>query len=102
LKSGRTLGVGKYLKRQELSRCFQKSARQSITLLAARAFALARFAFSNQTVLSSASFRLMKRIEGCDSKRSALSRGEQLGWTLVAVGALTTIPLVLQLFSEDE
>ena len=25
-----------------------------------------------------------------------------LGWTLVAVGALTTIPLVLQLFSEDE
>jgi hypothetical protein len=31
--------------------------------------------------------------------------GEQrraIGWTLVAVGALTTIPLVLQLFSEDE
>jgi hypothetical protein len=25
-----------------------------------------------------------------------------IGWTLVAVGALTTIPLVLQLFSEDE
>ena len=32
-------------------------------------------------------------------------RGEQrraIGWTLVAVGALTTIPLVLQLFSEHE
>jgi hypothetical protein len=31
--------------------------------------------------------------------------GEQrraIGWTFVAVGALTTIPLVLQLFSEDE
>ena len=25
-----------------------------------------------------------------------------IGWTLVAVGAITTIPLVLQLFSEDE
>ena len=25
-----------------------------------------------------------------------------IGWTLVAVGALTTIPLVLQLFSDDE
>jgi len=25
-----------------------------------------------------------------------------IGWTLVAVGALTTIPLVLQLFGEDE
>ena len=25
-----------------------------------------------------------------------------IGWTLVAVGALTTIPLVLQLFSEDK
>ena len=25
-----------------------------------------------------------------------------IGWTLVAVGALTTIPLVLQLFNEDE
>ena len=25
-----------------------------------------------------------------------------IGWTLVAVGALTTIPLALQLFSEDE
>ena len=25
-----------------------------------------------------------------------------IGWTLVAVGAVTTIPLVLQLFSEDE
>jgi hypothetical protein len=25
-----------------------------------------------------------------------------IGWTLVAVGGLTTIPLVLQLFSEDE
>ena len=24
-----------------------------------------------------------------------------IGWTLVAVGALTTIPLVLQLFSDD-
>jgi hypothetical protein len=32
-------------------------------------------------------------------------RGEQrraIGWTLVAVGTLTTIPLVLQLFSEHE
>jgi hypothetical protein len=31
--------------------------------------------------------------------------GEQrraIGWTLVAVGALTTIPLALQLFSDDE
>ena len=31
--------------------------------------------------------------------------GEQsraVGWTLVAVGALTTIPLVLQLFSEEQ
>ena len=31
--------------------------------------------------------------------------GEQrraIGWTLVAVGALTTIPLVLQLFCEEE
>ena len=31
--------------------------------------------------------------------------GEQrrsIGWTLVAVGALTTIPLVLQLLGEDE
>jgi EamA domain-containing membrane protein RarD len=25
-----------------------------------------------------------------------------IGWTLVAVGALTTIPLVVQLFGEDE
>jgi hypothetical protein len=25
-----------------------------------------------------------------------------IGWTLVAVGALTTIPLVLQLLGEDE
>ena len=25
-----------------------------------------------------------------------------IGWTLVAVGALTTIPLVLQLFCEEE
>ena len=25
-----------------------------------------------------------------------------VGWTLVAVGALTTIPLVLQLFSDDD
>ena len=25
-----------------------------------------------------------------------------IGWTLVAVGALTTIPLVLQLLSDDE
>ena len=25
-----------------------------------------------------------------------------IGWTLVAVGALTTIPLALQLLSEDE
>ena len=25
-----------------------------------------------------------------------------IGWTLVAVGAITTIPLVLQLLSEDE
>jgi hypothetical protein len=25
-----------------------------------------------------------------------------IGWTLVAVGALTTIPLVLQLISDDE
>ena len=25
-----------------------------------------------------------------------------IGWTLVAVGALTTIPLALQLFTDDE
>jgi hypothetical protein len=37
------------------------------TLLAARAFALARFAFSNRTALSTASFRLMRRIEDCDA-----------------------------------
>ena len=34
-------------------------------------------------------------------KLTAEQRGA-IGWTLVAVGALTTIPLVLQLFSEDE
>jgi len=32
-----------------------------------------------------------------DEQRRAIG-----GWTLVAVGAVTTIPLVLQLFSDDE
>jgi hypothetical protein len=31
-----------------------------------------------------------------------MSRGERIGWTLVAVDALTTIPLVLQLLSDDK
>jgi hypothetical protein len=37
--------------------------------------------------------------------RSEKVSGEQrraIGWTLVAVGALTTIPLALQLLGEDE
>ena len=35
--------------------------------LAERAFARARSGFSNQTVLSSASFRLVRQIEDCDA-----------------------------------
>ena len=36
------------------------------------------------------------------SEKLTVERRRAIGWTLVAVGALTTIPLVLQLFSEDE
>ena len=36
------------------------------------------------------------------SEKLTAEQWRAIGWTLVAVGALTTIPLVLQLFSEDE
>ena len=36
------------------------------------------------------------------SEKLTAEQRRAIGWTLVAVGALTTIPLVLQLFSEDE
>ena len=36
------------------------------------------------------------------SEKLTVDQRRAIGWTLVAVGALTTIPLVLQLFSEDE
>jgi len=36
------------------------------------------------------------------SEKLTAEQRRATGWTLVAVGALTTIPLVLQLFSEDE
>jgi hypothetical protein len=36
------------------------------------------------------------------SEKLTTEQRQAIGWTLVAVGALTTIPLVLQLFSEDE
>src|ERR1700758_1317003 len=36
------------------------------------------------------------------SEKLTTEQRRAIGWTLVAVGALTTIPLVLQLFNEDE
>jgi hypothetical protein len=36
------------------------------------------------------------------SEKLTAEQRRAIGWTLVAVGAITTIPLVLQLFSEDE
>ena len=36
------------------------------------------------------------------SEKLTTEQRRAIGWTLVAVGALTTIPLVLQLFSELE
>ena len=36
------------------------------------------------------------------SEKLTAEQRRAIGWPLVAVGALTTIPLVLQLFSEDE
>ena len=36
------------------------------------------------------------------SEKLTAEQRRAIGWTLVAVGALTTIPLVLQLFGEDE
>jgi len=36
------------------------------------------------------------------SEKLTAEQRRAIDWTLVAVGALTTIPLVLQLFSEDE
>jgi EamA domain-containing membrane protein RarD len=36
------------------------------------------------------------------SEKLSAEQRRAIGWTLVAVGAITTIPLVLQLFSEDE
>jgi hypothetical protein len=36
------------------------------------------------------------------SEKLTTEQKRAIGWTLVAVGALTTIPLVLQLFSDDE
>jgi hypothetical protein len=36
------------------------------------------------------------------SEKLTAEQTRAIGWTLVAVGALTTIPLVLQLFGEDE
>jgi len=36
------------------------------------------------------------------SEKVSSEHGRAIGWTLVAVGALTTIPLVLQLLSDDE
>ena len=50
------------------SPCFLRKTKRLITLLAVRAFGPVRFAFSNQTVLSSVSFRLMRRTENCDSE----------------------------------
>ena len=36
------------------------------------------------------------------SDRLTAEQRRAIGWTLVAVGAVTTIPLVLQLLGEDE
>ena len=36
------------------------------------------------------------------SEKLTAEQRRAIGWPLVAVGALTTIPLVLQLFGEDE
>jgi hypothetical protein len=36
------------------------------------------------------------------SEKLTAEQRQAIGWTLVAVGALTTTPLVLQLFSEHE
>ena len=36
------------------------------------------------------------------SEKLSSDQRRAIGWTLVAVGALTTIPLVLQLLSDDE
>jgi hypothetical protein len=36
------------------------------------------------------------------SEKLTAEQRRAIGWTLVAVAALTTIPLVLQLFGEDE
>jgi hypothetical protein len=36
------------------------------------------------------------------SEKLSAEQRRAIGWTLVAVGALTTIPLALQLFNDDE
>jgi EamA domain-containing membrane protein RarD len=36
------------------------------------------------------------------SEKPTVEQRRAIGWTLVAVGAVTTIPLLLQLLSEDE
>jgi hypothetical protein len=36
------------------------------------------------------------------SEKLTVEQRRAIGWTLVAVGALTTIPLALQLLSDDE
>ncbi|PYJ28613.1 MAG: hypothetical protein DMF24_00495 [Verrucomicrobia bacterium] len=36
------------------------------------------------------------------SEKLSCEQRRAIGWTLVAVGALTTIPLVLQLLGDDE
>ena len=36
------------------------------------------------------------------SEKLSREQRRAIGWTLVAVGALTTIPLALQLLSDDE
>ncbi|HEU0274205.1 MAG TPA: hypothetical protein VFQ83_06735 [Candidatus Udaeobacter sp.] len=36
------------------------------------------------------------------SEKLSNEQRRAVGWTLVAVGAITTIPLILQLFSDDE
>ena len=36
------------------------------------------------------------------SEKLTAEQRQAIGWTLIAVGALTTIPLALQLFGEEE
>jgi hypothetical protein len=36
------------------------------------------------------------------SEKLSCEKRRAIGWTLVAVGALTTVPLALQLLSDDE